>query len=93
MIFVFFIIAGLQCSVNFLDIEKAFDLLLFLIMIFVSSIVAGLQRSVNFLQQGDPVTHTCIHSFSHYHAPSLVTRYLVPSAIQQDLIAYHSEGN
>ena len=23
------------------------------------------------VQQGDPVTHTCIHSFvSHYHAPS-----------------------
>ena len=27
------------------------------------------------VQQGDPVTHTCIHSFfSHYHAPSQVTR-------------------
>ena len=26
-------------------------------------------------QQGDPVTHTCIHAFfSHDHAPSLVTR-------------------
>ena len=26
-------------------------------------------------QHGDPVTHTCIHSFfSHYHAPSKVTR-------------------
>ena len=26
-------------------------------------------------QQGDPVTDTCIHSFfSHYHAPSQVTR-------------------
>ena len=42
MIFIFFTIAGLQCSVNFLTV-----------------------------QQGDPVTHTCIHSFSsHYHAPS-----------------------
>ena len=28
------------------------------------------------IQHGDPVTHTCIHSFfSHYHAPSQVTRH------------------
>ena len=28
------------------------------------------------VQQGDPVTHTCLHSFfSHYHAPSQVTRF------------------
>ena len=28
------------------------------------------------IQQGDPVSHTYIHSFfSHYHAPSQVTRY------------------
>ena len=27
------------------------------------------------VQHGDPVTHTCTHSFfSHYHAPSQVTR-------------------
>ena len=39
------------------------------------------------VQQGDPVTHTCIHSFfSHYHALSWVT--IVPSATQQDCIAY-----
>ena len=28
------------------------------------------------VQRGDPVTHTCRHSmFSHYHAPSNVTRH------------------
>ena len=28
------------------------------------------------IQQGDPVTHICMHSFfSHYHAPSQVTRH------------------
>ena len=28
-------------------------------------------RQFSTVQQGDPVTHTCIHSFfSHYHAPS-----------------------
>ena len=31
------------------------------------------------VQQGDPVTHTCIHSFfSHYHASSQVNRYSLP---------------
>ena len=41
-------------------------------------IIADLQCSVNFLlhSTSDPVTHTCIHSFfSHYHAPSQVTRH------------------
>ena len=38
------------------------------------------------IQHGDPLTHTCIHSFfSHYHAPSWLD--IIPSATQQDLIA------
>ena len=56
-----------------------FDLLLFIIfyiMIFFS-IIAGLQCSVNFYCQsnhGDPVTHTCMHSFfSHYYAVKMLS--------------------
>ena len=40
------------------------------------------------IQQGDPVRHTCIHSFSHIimlHHKWLDT---VPSALQRDLVAY-----
>ena len=39
-------------------------------------------------QRNDPVTHTCIHSFSHIILPHLKGLDIVPSAIQQDLIAY-----
>ena len=35
----------------------------FFLMIFIFSIIGGLQCST--IQQGDPVTHTCIHSLSH----------------------------
>ena len=47
-------------------------------MIFIFSIIAGFQLSVFYVQQGDPGTHTYIHSFSHiilHHVPSQVTRY------------------
>ena len=47
-----------RCMKRFQEINFFF---LFLIMIFIFSIITGLQCSVNFLQQGDPVTHTCIH--------------------------------
>ena len=45
---------------------------------FYFSIIAGLTVFCQFptVHQGDPVTHTCIHSFfSYYHAPSQVTSY------------------
>ena len=48
------------------------------IMIFIFSIVARFTVFCQFstVQQGDPVTHTCIDSFfSHYRSPSQVTRH------------------
>ena len=49
----------------------------FFIMIFIFSIIVGLQCSVNFLLYSK-VTQLHIHVhilFSHYHVPSLLTRY------------------
>ena len=40
------------------------------------------------VQQGDPVTHTYIHSFSHIVMLHHKRLDIVPSAIQQDLITY-----
>ena len=59
-------------------------------MIFIFSIIAGLECSINFLtvQQGDPVTNTCIHFFSQIIMLHHKWLDIFPSAIQQDLIAY-----
>jgi len=40
------------------------------------------------VQQGDPVTHTCIHYFSHIIMLHHKWLDIAPSAIQQDLITY-----
>ena len=69
---------------------KRFKIFFSLIMIFIFSIIAGLQCSVNFLLYSK-VTQSHIHEyilFSHiimFHHKWLD---IVPSATQQDLIAY-----
>jgi len=59
-------------------------------MIFIFSIIAGLQCSVNFLLYSK-VTHLHIHLyilFSHIITLHHKQLDIVPSAMQQDLIAY-----
>ena len=64
-------------------------------MIFIFSIIAGLQCSVNFLLSSK-VTQLHVHVYILFpHVTMFHHKWLdiVPSAIQQDLIAIHSKGN
>ena len=61
-------------------------------MIFIFSILAGLQCcQFSTVHQSDPATHIYTHSFSHIISFIMLHHKwldIVPSAIQQDLIAY-----
>ena len=81
----------LSVSLKFL-FRTLFIYLLFYLMIFIFSIIAGFQCSVNFPPYGK-VTQSRIHIYILFLTLSSIMLYpkwldIVPSAIQQDLIAY-----
>ena len=64
-----------QCQV-FFNIHILFIYLFIYLFILVVINCYFPNTFLSTVQHGDPVTHTCMHSFfSHYHAPSEVTRH------------------